>query len=278
VSNALDGCAMDATRRSSDAVGIRTRVADMARLRVRGLAPSLGAGGSLVVAGLICLVGVSAMLAFRGWPGTDGARPDGSLSLRTPDAKASGRAAPGPLPAVALTDATTADAADASDAADAGGGATARTRGAAPGRSDRSRDRRGPVAGAPETPATTTPPATGTQPAPVTTAPPADTGGGGSDSGGGSGGGGSGGGGTGGGGGGGGGAAPAPGPVQQVVGTGRQTVTELTAPLPVPPAVEQPVDDVLDATEGVARTVDGVVDQVPVVGETVDGVTGVLLP
>jgi hypothetical protein len=267
---------MDSGRGSSDAVGIRTRVADMARLRVRGLLPSVGAGGSLIVAGLICLVGVSAMLAFRSWPGTDAARPDGSLSLRTPDAKAAGRAAPGPLPAVALADATTADAADA---AEAGGGATARTRGAAPGRSDRSPDRRDPPAGAPETPATTTPPAAGTQPAPVTAAPPAGTdgGGSGSEAGSGSGDGGSGGGGTGGGGGGGG-ATPAPGSVQQVVGTGRQTVTELTAPLPVPPAVEQPVDDVLDTTEGVARTVDGVVDQVPVVGETVDGVTGILLP
>src|SRR5688500_3835835 len=115
---------------SSDASGIRTRVAHMARLRVRGLAPSVGAGGSLVVAGLICLIGVSAMLGFRGWPATDTARPDGSLSLRTPVAKASGRAAPGPLPAVALT------SAPAAGGIGTGAGETVRARGAAPGRSD----------------------------------------------------------------------------------------------------------------------------------------------
>ena len=268
--NPLDGCAMESGRRSSQAWGIRTRVANMARLRVRGLAPSVGAGGSLVVAGLICLIGVSAMLAFRSWPGTDAGRPEGSLSLRTPAEKASGRAARGPLPAVTLVSATPAGAGTA-----AGGGAATRTRGDAPGRSDRGRGR-GPVATTPQPPANATPPASGAQPVPVTTTPPAGQGGGGSGADGGSGSG-SGGGGTGGGGGGGG-STPAGGPVQQVVGTGRQTVNNLTAPLPVPPAVQQPVDEVLDTTENVARTVDGVVGQVPVVGETVGDVTGVLLP
>ena len=230
----------------------------------------MGAGGSLVVAGLICLIAVSAMLGYRGWPGTDAARPDGSLSLRTPEAKAGGRAASGPVPAAVLTSAT---------ATPDGGGATAGTRADAPRRSGRDRGRsrdRGPSAGTPQPPATTTPPAAGTQPAPGDHDPArrlrrkrrlrlgwrrlGSRGGSGS------------------GGGGGGGAAPAPGPVEQVVGTGRQTVNSLTAPLPVPPAAQQPVNDVLDTTEGVARTVDDVVAEVPVVGDTVGGVTGILLP
>ncbi|MEA2310117.1 MAG: hypothetical protein QOE28_85 [Solirubrobacteraceae bacterium] len=63
------------------------RVGIVPNPRGKGLAPSLGAGGSLIVAGLCCLLAVSAMLAFRGWPGTDRGHSDGHLSLRAPAAK-----------------------------------------------------------------------------------------------------------------------------------------------------------------------------------------------
>jgi hypothetical protein len=248
------------------------RVAHLSRPRVRGLAPSVGAGGSLVGAGLVCLISVSAMLAHRDWPGTDDARPDGSLALRVPDAKAAGRASAGPPAAAALIPVAASTA--------GGSDAVARTRADAPGRSDRGG---GPDPGNARRPAADAPPVAGApQPAPVTATPqaPVQTGGGSGGSGGGSQSGGSGGGGSGGGGGGGGGGAtPAPRPVEQIVATTRQTVDQITAPLPpAPPEVQRPVDGVLDTAQGVARTVDGVVGEVPVVGETVGGLTGALLP
>src|SRR3954451_22043308 len=64
-------------------------------IRARGLAPSVGAGGTIVGAGLGALLFVSALLTFRAWPERDGPRSDGSLSLRVPALKAAGRAAVG---------------------------------------------------------------------------------------------------------------------------------------------------------------------------------------
>ena len=65
-------------------------------LRARGLAPSLGAGGSLVVAVLCCLIFATAVLTFRDWPGRGDASPDGTITMPAPPAKAAGRAASGP--------------------------------------------------------------------------------------------------------------------------------------------------------------------------------------
>src|SRR4051794_5196163 len=68
-------------------------------LRARGLAPSLGAGGSLVVASLCCLLFATALISFRDWPGRDGTSPDGTVTLAPPPGKAAGRVASGPSPA-----------------------------------------------------------------------------------------------------------------------------------------------------------------------------------
>src|SRR5919202_5923980 len=68
-------------------------------LRIRGLAQSAGAGGSLIAAAVCCLIAVSALLAFRGWPGAADRGPDGRLALRAPHAKAAGRAPSGPVAA-----------------------------------------------------------------------------------------------------------------------------------------------------------------------------------
>src|SRR6476659_10140152 len=69
-------------------------------LRARGLAPSLGAGGSLVVAALCCLVFATALLTFRDWPGRGDASPGGTITMSPPAGKAAGRVASGPAPAV----------------------------------------------------------------------------------------------------------------------------------------------------------------------------------
>ena len=53
-------------------------------LRARGLAPSLGAGGSLVVASLCCLILRSAMLPSATGPAAATRRPDGTVTLRRP--------------------------------------------------------------------------------------------------------------------------------------------------------------------------------------------------
>jgi len=65
-------------------------------LRARGLAPSLGAGGSLVVAILCCLIFATGVLTFRDWPGSGDASPGGTVTLTAPPAKAAGRTASGP--------------------------------------------------------------------------------------------------------------------------------------------------------------------------------------
>src|SRR5687768_13410134 len=72
-------------------------------LRARGLVPSLGAGGSLVVAALCCLLLASAVISFRDWPGSGGTTTEGTIAMPAPAAKASGRAAAGPsAPAAAV--------------------------------------------------------------------------------------------------------------------------------------------------------------------------------
>src|SRR5918997_1076179 len=87
---------------SGQAGGIRMRMPHLSKARTRGLGPSVGAGSSLVGAGLVCLIAVSAMLAYRDWPGTEAGRPDGRLIVRVPDGKVDGRAASGPVAAAEL--------------------------------------------------------------------------------------------------------------------------------------------------------------------------------
>jgi hypothetical protein len=63
----------------------------------RGIFPSLGAGTSLIVAGVLCLAVISSLIAFRGFPGLglDAARPP--VRLATPAADATGRSATVPI-------------------------------------------------------------------------------------------------------------------------------------------------------------------------------------
>jgi hypothetical protein len=63
----------------------------------RGILPSLGAGTSLIVAGVLLLAVVSSIIAFRGFPGLgpDAARPP--VRLATPAADGTGRSAPAPI-------------------------------------------------------------------------------------------------------------------------------------------------------------------------------------
>jgi hypothetical protein len=63
----------------------------------RGILPSLGAGTSLIVAGVLLLAVVSSIIAFRGFPGLgpDVARPP--LRLATPAAERTERTAPAPI-------------------------------------------------------------------------------------------------------------------------------------------------------------------------------------
>jgi hypothetical protein len=81
-------------------------------MRAREFVSSVGAGGSLIVAGLVCLVFFTSLLAFRGWPDAAPASPDGSAELRTPAAKADGRLASGPVLAATLAPAPAAAGSD----------------------------------------------------------------------------------------------------------------------------------------------------------------------
>src|SRR5215216_1155796 len=81
-------------------------------LRGRGLVPSLGAGGSLVVAALCCLLLATALLTFRDWPDRGEASPGGTVTMTPPAAKAAGRAASGPAAPVAATAVTAPAAGD----------------------------------------------------------------------------------------------------------------------------------------------------------------------
>jgi len=204
-------------------------------LRVRGIAPSLGAGGSLVVAALCCLLLAAAVMTFRDWPGGGEASPQGTLTMPTPATKAAGRSAAGP--SAPLTAAAAAPA-------------TGRAAGARPGRSRVAR--RAP--GSAPVPAGTNPPGgaapvapvsaprraspqpaaspptasqpTATQPAAsAPTVPVADP-------------------------------RPAPRETGPVEGTVEQ-VRRAEEQLPLPPVVREPVQPVLDAVQEVGRTVDG---------------------
>jgi len=178
-------------------------------VRARGLAPSLGAGGSSVVAALCCLLLATALLTFRDWPGRGGGPPDGTVTMTAPAGKAAGRVASGRAAAAVVARAA----------------APPRTQvaGAVPDR--RSAARR--PAWVPPVPARTAPRASVPAPAatsPAASAPPAPA-----DR-----------------------PAPAvaPGPVEQVV-EGVRGVEE-----PLPPAVRQPVQPLLDTVQDVAHTVD----------------------
>src|SRR3954449_10264337 len=61
----------------------------------RGILPSVGAGTSLTVAGVLCLAVISSIIAFRGFPGLgpDVTRPP--LRLATPAAERADRTKPG---------------------------------------------------------------------------------------------------------------------------------------------------------------------------------------
>ena len=189
-------------------------------IRARGLAPSIGAGGTIVVAGLCALLFVSALLTFRAWPERDGSRPDGALSLRVPELKAAGRA-PAPRPASSVA-ATAARAPSGAERA-----SRPRPRAATPRAAFRAPApapaASGPAPAARPAPAATTRPATAVRP--VTTKP----------------------------------ASPAPGPLESTVAAGRETVQQVPSPVAPPPVVQQPVDQALGAVQDTARTVDGIV-------------------
>lgn len=190
--------------------------------RVRGLGYSFGAGGSLVVAALCCLVFVSAMLAFRDWPQRGESSPDGSISMRVPAAKASGRSVADPIAAVPA------------QAAGAAAPVARDNRSATPRRRSASAPVGSPAPRAvtpvlpPELSAPDPAPAPSQPASPEPTVPVAEPP-----------------------------AAGAPsGPTERVVETGREVVRAIVPPLP--PGVQQPVDAVLDVGEGAAGTVDAV--------------------
>jgi hypothetical protein len=187
-------------------------------LRARGLAPSLGAGGSLIVAALCCLLFATALVTFRDWPGRDEALPGGTVTMTPPAAKVAGRVASGPAAPAAATPVAAAPARE-------------RTRATRPAR--RGGTRRGsavpPAPGGTSPPAATVPaPSTApaaqpaAQPGPAAPAPaPARPE-----------------------------PRPAPGTVETIVKTGRDVVP------PLPPVVDEPIRPVLDTLQSAGRTVD----------------------
>jgi len=210
-------------------------------IRARGLAPSLGAGGTIVAAGLCCLLFVSALLTFRSWPSDGGPGSDGSLLVRVPEAKAAGRAAERPAPVSAAPARPVRTARRPARPVRGGGGAPAarvrfrgpQPRSGAPVPAPASPSR--PVA--PATQPTSPPPSSPTRtrllpetpklPDPPRVVPP--------------------------------------GTVENTVSTARGMVDGVTQQLPpAPPVVAQPVQKALDTVQGGAQTV--------------DGVTGALLP
>src|SRR3954468_520048 len=56
----------------------------MAVMVLRGLVPSLGAGGSLVGAALVAVAVLSSIVAFQGWPDAGAAAREGTLTLGAP--------------------------------------------------------------------------------------------------------------------------------------------------------------------------------------------------
>ena len=219
-------------------------------MRAREVVPSVGAGGSLIAAGIVCMLLFSSLLAFRAWPDRVPARPDGSATLRAPAAKADGRAASGPLLLAQLAPAS----AGGPDAGEPVSDRPRRRRPSPPAPGGGSGPGPGPVI-----PVSTAPDGGAV---PVTDAAPPARGGGSN--------------GGGGGGGGGGGvpalppvdppAQPAPGTVESLAETGRGIVEPIVEPLP--PLVQEPVATVLDSTESAAQVVD----------ETLDDTLGLLVP
>jgi hypothetical protein len=205
-------------------------------LRARGLVSSLGAGGSLVVAGVCCLLLATALLTFRDWPGRGDSSPRGTIAVPAPAEKAAGRAASGPVAPVAA--ASTAPAARRRGAAVRGtrpvrraGSRTAPAAPSPPAGTDGPAPS-GPVAETRPTPGATHPvtaaepdaPATDPQPGlPLPDLPLPD---------------------------------PQSGQVEQLVETVRQ-VEE-----PLPPVVREPVRPVLDTVQQVGHTVDETVGPV----------------
>ena len=183
--------------------------------------PSLGAGGSLVVAALGCLLLASAFISFRDWPGRGDASPGGTITMTPPASKAAGRAASGPSAPAAAVAAPVVDR--AAGVRSARRGATRRTASTRPAPAGTN-----PLAAAPA-PAPVAGPAPAS-PRPAASAPAAP-------------------------------AAPVadpqpparePGRVEQIV----EDVRKTTDPIPLPPAVKEPVQPVLETVEQVGRTVD----------------------
>jgi hypothetical protein len=197
-------------------------------IRARGLAPSIGAGGTIVVAVLCCLVFVSALLTFRSWPSGGGGRSEGALQLRVPEAKAAGRTEARPAPAAARSATPGPGRARRPARRTSRGvarprpGARARFRSPAPAASSPR-----PAPSRPFSPAAApvgaaqTPPAGGSNPVVVPPQLPA-------------------------------------GGAEQTVTAVRGVVNDVTRPVPVPPVVQQPVDQALDTVQGAARTADGI--------------------
>ncbi len=73
----------------------------------RGILPSLGAGTSLIVAGVLCLAVISSIIAFRGFPGLGPGAERPPVRLATPAADGTGRSAPVPIVVGATVGSTT---------------------------------------------------------------------------------------------------------------------------------------------------------------------------
>jgi hypothetical protein len=67
------------------------------RVGRRGILPSLGAGTSLIVAGVLLLAVISSIIAFRGFPGLDPGVARPPVRLATPATDGTGRNAPAPI-------------------------------------------------------------------------------------------------------------------------------------------------------------------------------------
>src|ERR671931_2849993 len=63
----------------------------------RGILPSVGAGTSLIVAGVLCLAVISSIIAFRGFPGLGPGAARPPVRLVAPAADRTGRSAPAPI-------------------------------------------------------------------------------------------------------------------------------------------------------------------------------------
>ncbi|MGH2946470.1 MAG: hypothetical protein ACRDPC_09475, partial [Solirubrobacteraceae bacterium] len=79
-------------------------------MRLRGLLSSLGAGGSLIAAGLVALALVGGIIAFRGWSGGSADDEAGTLAMPATTERARTASAPGPPEGAAV--AAAADAAE----------------------------------------------------------------------------------------------------------------------------------------------------------------------